>query len=115
MQNTIDYNAFEMGGSTYNFNITDYTSTGLNKIRSYLNTLGNSYFVYLKVEENTKIEKVCYDYYNNTNYYDLILLLNNKEMILVYGNKGFECGKKNHQIDDIRMGLYDDLCKVVKD
>lgn len=81
MQNTIDYNAFEMSGSTYNFNITDYTSAGLNKIRSYLNTLDNSYFVYLKVEENTKIEKVCYDYYNNTNYYDLILLLNNKEMV----------------------------------
>src|SRR5574344_304011 len=72
MQNTIDYNAFEMSGSTYNFNITDYTSAGLNKIRSYLNTLSNSYFVYLKVEENTKIEKV---------YYDLILLLNNKEMV----------------------------------
>src|SRR5574344_1282034 len=72
MQNTIDYNAFEVSGSTYNFNITDYTSAGLNKIRSYLNTLSNSYFVYLKVEENTKIEKVCYD---------LILLLNNKEMV----------------------------------
>ena len=40
-------------------------------------------------------------------------LVNDKQLILEYGRKGFECGKKNHQIEIIRNSLYKNLCKVV--
>ena len=52
-----------------------------NKIKVYLNSLPSNYFKYLKVEQGAKIEKLCFDYYKNTNYYDIILILNNRDMI----------------------------------
>jgi glycosyltransferase involved in cell wall biosynthesis len=36
-------------------------------------------------------------------------LLSNEQLILEYGRKGFECGKKNHQIENIRLNLEKDL------
>lgn len=80
MKHTIDYNDFIIEGST-NFNIKDYNSVNTTKIKNYLNSLDNSYFVYLKVEIGSKIEKVCFDYYKNTNYCDLIMLINDRDMI----------------------------------
>lgn len=40
-------------------------------------------------------------------------LINNKKTIFDYAVKGFELGKKNHQIEKIRNSLYDDLVSVV--
>lgn len=81
MKHIISYDEFSLEGSSSNFNIKDYNSVNLTKIKSYLNSLDNSYFVYLKVEVGAKIEKVCYDYYNNTNYCDLIMMINGRNMI----------------------------------
>lgn len=51
---------------------------------------------------------------NNQDIYSKVnKLINDKELILKYGNKGFDCGKKNHQFENIRMALYTDLIKVV--
>lgn len=46
-------------------------------------------------------------------HYKVQELLSNKQQILEYGKKGFECGTKNHQLEKIRMNLYKDLCDVV--
>ena len=48
----------------------------------------------------------------NKIYDQLSYLVNNKQLILDYAVKGFELGKKNHQLEKIRNGLYDDLLFV---
>lgn len=40
-------------------------------------------------------------------------LIENKKLIFNYSMKGFEFGKKNHQINVIREGLYSDLKSIV--
>lgn len=39
-------------------------------------------------------------------------ITNNPSIIREYAQKGFACGKKNHQLDRVRNGLYNDLLKV---
>lgn len=80
MKHTIDYADFIIEGSA-NFNIKDYNSVNLIKIKSFLNSLSNSYFVYLKIEVGANIEKVCFDYYKSTDYCDLIMMLNDRDII----------------------------------
>ena len=63
------------------FNVCDYTSIDLEEVRKYINTLDKNWFEYIKVHENTTIEKVCYDYYETCDYYDLILMLNGRDML----------------------------------
>ena len=41
-------------------------------------------------------------------------LINDKTLIYDYAVKGFELGKKNHQLDVVRSNLYNDLIKLVK-
>lgn len=81
MKHTISYNEFVLDNGSSHFNIKDYNSVSLSKIKNYLNSLENYYFVYLKVEVGAKIERVCFDYYNNTNYYDLVMLINDRDMV----------------------------------
>jgi hypothetical protein len=49
----------------------------------------------------------------NQIYSQLSNLINDEKLILDYAVKGFELGKKNHQLEKIRKGLYDDLVYVV--
>jgi len=49
----------------------------------------------------------------NQIYNQLSHLINNKQLILHDAVKGFELGKKNHQLEKIRNCLYDDLVSVV--
>ena len=81
MKHTINYDEFAIEESKSNFSVKDYNSISTTKIKSYLNSLDSSYYVYLKIDVGAKIEKVLYDYYKNTDYCDLIMLMNNREMI----------------------------------
>ena len=72
MKHTINYDEFVIEESKSNFSVKDYNSISITKIKSYLKSLDSSYYVYLKV---------LYDYYKNTDYCDLIMLMNNREMI----------------------------------
>jgi len=76
-----DFDDFEIDGSNYNYKIKNFNSIDLTEIKEYLLGLPEIYFTYLKVVEGTKIEKVLWDYYLEEDLYDLILLLNNREMI----------------------------------
>lgn len=40
-------------------------------------------------------------------------LINNDELIIEYANKAWECGERNHQIDDIQRNLYCDLKSLI--
>lgn len=42
-------------------------------------------------------------------------IINNPEKIKEYGLKAWECGKRNHQIDEIQSMLYNDLSNLIKD
>jgi hypothetical protein len=42
-------------------------------------------------------------------------LLKDKQRILEYGRKAWECGKRNHQIEDLQNMLYNDFCKAIND
>lgn len=41
-------------------------------------------------------------------------LLKDKERIVEYGKKAWDCGKRNHQIQDIQQMLYRDFCSLIK-
>ena len=80
----LNFDTFEIG----NTNVYDYNSIDLSEVSEYINSLDKSWFEYVKVQANTNIEKVCFDYYNDTDYYDLILFINGRDMIydMVYDN-----------------------------
>lgn len=85
MNKTFSYDIFtvkpESSPISSVFNINDYNSVCLDKIKTYLSELPSTYFGYIKVDQGIKIEKLCYDYYEETDLYDLILLLNNRDCI----------------------------------
>lgn len=41
-------------------------------------------------------------------------LISDKDKIVEYGQKGWNCGKDNHQIENIREKIYDDLLKLTR-
>ena len=41
-------------------------------------------------------------------------LVNNQSLICEYGKKAWECGKKNHQIEEIQGKLYDDFKSLLE-
>lgn len=88
MQNTFEFDTFTLNSKNSTFNIKNYNSMCLTKIKTYLQGLSSKYLLYLKVENDSKIEKICTDYYGNDNYCDLILLINQRDMVfdMAYSN-----------------------------
>ncbi len=88
MQNTFEFDTFTLNSKNSTFNIKNYNSMCLNKIKTYLQGLSSKYLLYLKVENDSKIEKICTDYYGTDNYCDLILLINQRDMVfdMAYSN-----------------------------
>lgn len=41
-------------------------------------------------------------------------LVDNPNLIIEYGEKAWNCGKKNHRIENIQKMLYNDFCKIVE-
>lgn len=65
--------------SLLNSVVYDYRSINLDEVESFLSS--NSVTKKINVFPNHKIEKIANDQYSDKNYWDLILLLNNREMI----------------------------------
>lgn len=80
-ESILEYTNFEEYNVKNVLLIRNYNSIMLSKIRNYLNSLSEDYFVYLKVELGSTIEKTCLDYYNSSDYYDLVMFLNSREML----------------------------------
>lgn len=61
-----------------NFIVTDYQSkkVTINDLFEKANTLG--YLSYYKINDNDKLERISYELYGTTDYWDLLFLLNNK-------------------------------------
>ncbi len=77
----LDFEDFEISKKNANFKIKNYNSVDLSEVRNYLGGLNPGWFTYLQVTDNSKIEKVLYDYYKTDKYFDLILFLNDREML----------------------------------
>lgn len=57
---------------------------------------------------------ICID--NISNLYDVLLeITENPEIIIKYANKAWECGRRNHQIDQISKNLYADFVSYSKE
>lgn len=116
MDKTINYLNFEIFDGSKIFKVFDYNSFCLNKIKYYFGTLPSYYFKYIKLEQGSKIEKVCYDYYKNSSYYDLILILNNREMIydMPYMND-IILSAIEKDLDEYKRKIFNDPFKKLSD
>ena len=81
MKNILDFGSFDIDVAYKTFKVTNYNSVDLVQVKKMLDELDKDYFVWLKVNEGDKIEKVLFDYYKTSDYYDLILLVNSREMV----------------------------------
>ena len=81
MKNILDFGSFDIDVAYKTFKVTNYNSVDLTQVKKMLDGLDKDYFVWLKVNEGDKIEKVLFDYYKTSDYYDLILLVNSREMV----------------------------------
>lgn len=76
-----DLDTFKLQNLENSYEVFNYNSINLSEIKVYLNSLDKNYFVWLKLNEGDTIEKVLHDYYANEDLYDLILLLNDRDML----------------------------------
>lgn len=60
--------------------IKRYSTVSHKAVLAYLSELPESYFQYVNVHENTSVEKLSYDYYGSADFYEIILLLNSREI-----------------------------------
>lgn len=77
----LNFENFEISDAYSTFNVQNYNSIDLSEIRDYLDGLPDHWFRFLKLHEGDKIEKVLYDYYGSSDFFDLILFLNKRNMI----------------------------------
>lgn len=60
------------------FSVEDFTSFDYSKVNKFLNTLDSSYFKWRLCEDNDKLERISYEIYGSEKYWDVLLLINNK-------------------------------------
>jgi len=61
-----------------NYNVADYTSIDLNIVKKYIDSLDISFFDYYQVSNNDKWEHISNRIYGNLNYWDVLLVINNR-------------------------------------
>lgn len=59
----------------------DYTSKNFRNFYSFGNRQSSDFFKYIMAENNTTFEKISYDVYGSTKYWDVIMLLNNRDAL----------------------------------
>lgn len=62
--------------------IPDLKSFDVNNIRNLLKSYPEEYYLYIKVEEDSNMEKLSLDIYGDPNYHDILLLLNDMDPII---------------------------------
>lgn len=62
-----------------NISVTDYKTLDLDSLRDLLNN--KSYLKYIELKYNDLIENVSYKYYKNSAYWDLLLVMNNRDAL----------------------------------
>lgn len=62
-----------------NISVTDYKTLDLDSLRDLLNN--KSYLKYIELKYNDLIENISYKYYKNSAYWDLLLVMNNRDAL----------------------------------
>jgi hypothetical protein len=60
------------------YSVSDYLSKDIPEIMTFINSLDASYFSWYEVKNNDKLERIAYELYGNPDYWDILLLINNK-------------------------------------
>lgn len=97
--------AYEFLNKTYN--IKRYSSINLETIHLYLDSIDRSWFEYIKLNVDQTLESALYAYYHSEDYYDLILLINYREMLsdMPYSNDKI-INDINSDLEEYAIKLY---------
>lgn len=68
---TMDYDSI--------FQVEDYSSMNILKIKEYINNCPPEWFTYTKAFENDTPERIAYSLYGNANYWDVVMLVNDAD------------------------------------
>ena len=77
----LNFDYFKLQNAEKIYAVNNYNSISISEIKEHLKSLDKNYFVWLKLNEGDTIEKVLHDYYGNEDIYDLILILNDRDML----------------------------------
>lgn len=64
--------------TTNALNVPLYNRIKILKLKSLIETLGDDWFGYQQISNNTTLEKISYDLYGSSQYWDILLLVNNR-------------------------------------
>lgn len=64
-----------------NFIVSDYFSKNINLYSIITDTIKNEYFSIYRIMDNDKIERISYELYGTTDYWDLLLLINDRNAL----------------------------------
>lgn len=67
---------FEYNGVQYD--LEDYTSFDFNKMQEFVKTCTEDFFSWYQAADGDKIEKISHDVYGTTKYWDILILLNDR-------------------------------------
>ena len=60
------------------YSVMDYKSINMNSIYDYINTLSPDTFDWYQVQDDDKWERISLELYQNTDYWDVLLILNQR-------------------------------------
>ena len=63
---------------TPTLNIQFYDRNKIQKIKDVISTMNDAWFSYVLVPQNSSLEKISYELYNSKDYWDILLLLNER-------------------------------------
>lgn len=64
--------------STKSFKVYDFNSLNIRKIRALMSVIPDSWIGYTKIQNNTNVEKLANDIYGNPDFWDILVILNNR-------------------------------------
>lgn len=84
MKNTIlkfDSREGEIDGKKYN--VPDYFSKDID-VKKFFDSMPDvgSFYIFRKIDNNDKLERITFDYYENTDYWDIILMINGMDPLV---------------------------------
>lgn len=89
-----------------NYNVEDYFTFNVGKIQGFIKDCSNDFFEYYQLNDDDKLERIALELYNNANYWDIVLLINDMDPLfsMVYNYDTISSmaeDKANKYLEDI--------------
>lgn len=99
-----------------NFRIKRYSSIDFETIHRYIDNVDKTWFDYIKLDVDQTLESALYAYYNSEDYFDVILIINYKEMLndMPYSNDKI-INDVDNSIEEYTIKLYNQGVKLNTD